>query len=66
MAVEAFCTAAVVVADSSGVVAVVAAAADQTSHTKARFAKPSQASQSREGLSRTLGYVRDVIFVQVT
>ena len=41
----------VVVAASSGVVAVVVAAADETSHAEARLAKPSQASQSREGLT---------------
>ena len=42
---------AVVVDACSGVVAVVAAAADETSHAEARLAKPSQASQSREGLT---------------
>ena len=41
----------VVIAASSGVVAVVVAAADETSHAEARLAKPSQASQSREGLT---------------
>ena len=40
-----------VVAVSSGVVAVVVAAADETSHAEARRAKPSQTSQSREGLT---------------
>ena len=45
----------VVVAASSGVVAVVVAAADETSHAEARRAKPSQASQSREGLTNSFG-----------
>ena len=41
----------------SGVVAVVVAAADETSHAEARLAKPSQASQSREGLTNGIGYI---------
>ena len=36
-------------------VAVVVAAADGTSHAEARLAKPSQASQSREGLTNGIG-----------
>ena len=32
------------------------AAADETSHAEARLAKPSQASQSREGLTNGIGY----------
>ena len=43
----------------SGVVAVVVAAADETSHAEARLAKPSQASQSREGLTNGIGYICD-------
>ena len=43
----------------SGVVAVVVAAADETSHAEARLAKPSQASQSREGLTNGIGYIFD-------
>ena len=46
----------VVVAASSGVVAVVVAAADETSRAEARLAKPSQASQPREGLTTGFGY----------
>ena len=42
-----------------GVVAVVVAAADETSHAEARRAKPSQASQSREGLTNGFGYFCD-------
>ena len=49
----------VVVAASSGVVAVVVAAVDETSHAEARRAKPSQASQSREGLTNGFGYFCD-------
>ena len=49
--VAALRAAAVVVAASSGVVAVVVAAADETRHAEARLAKPSQASQPREGLT---------------
>ena len=49
----------VVVAASSGVVAVVVAAADETSHAEARLAKPSQSSQSREGLTNEIGYFCD-------
>ena len=48
--------AAVVVDACSGVVAVVVAAADETSHAEARLAEPSQASQSREGLTSGIGY----------
>ena len=44
----------VAVAASSGVVAVVVADADDTRHAEARLAKPSQASQSREGLTNGL------------
>ena len=43
----------VVISASSGVVAVVVAAADETRHAEARLAKPSQASQSREGLTNS-------------
>ena len=43
----------------SGVVAVVVATADETSHAEARLAKPSQASQSREGLINGSGYFCD-------
>ena len=53
------CAAAVVVDACSGVVAVVVAAADETSHAEARLAKPSQASQSREGLTNGIGYFCD-------
>ena len=42
---------AAVVAAFSGVVAVVVAAADETSHGEAMRAKPSQARQSRDGLT---------------
>ena len=51
--------AAVVLYACSGVVAVVVAAADETSHAEARLAKPSQASQSREGLTNGIGYFPD-------
>ena len=51
--------AAVALYDCLGVVAVDAAAADGTSHAEARLAKPSQASQSREGLTQGVGYVLD-------
>ena len=51
--------AAVVVDTCSGVVDVVVAAADETSHAEARLAKPSQASQSREGLTHGFGYFCD-------
>ena len=51
--------AAVVVDACSEVVAVVVAAADETSHAEARLAKPSQASQSREGLTNGIGYFCD-------
>ena len=51
--------AAMVVYACSGVVAVVVAAADETSHAEARLAKPSQASQSREGLTNGIGYFCD-------
>ena len=43
----------------SAVVADVVAAANETSHAEARLAKPSQASQSREGLTNGIGYVCD-------
>ena len=43
----------------SGVVAVVVAAADETSHAEARRAKPSQASQSRDRLTNGIGYICD-------
>ena len=55
--VAALRAAAVVVATSSVVVAVVAAY--ETSHAEARLAKPSQASQSRKGLTTGFGYVCD-------
>ena len=42
----------VVISASSGVVA----AAEETSHAEARLAKPSQASQVREGLTNGFGY----------
>ena len=48
--------AAMVVDACSGVLAVVVAAANETSHAEARLAKPSQASQSREGLTNGIGY----------
>ena len=48
--------AAMVVDACSGVVAVVVAVADEMGHAEARHAKPSQASQSREGLTSTIGY----------
>ena len=48
---------AVVAAASSGVLAVVADAADKTRHAEARRAKPSQASKSREGLTNNFGEV---------
>ena len=56
--------AAMVVDACSGVVAVVVAAADETSHAEARRAKPSQASQSREGLTNGFGYLRDEPWVR--
>ena len=43
----------------SGVVAVVVAAADETSHAEARRAKPSQARQSRDRLTNGIGYICD-------
>ena len=49
--------AAMVVDACSGVVAVVVAAADETSHAEARRAKPSQASQSRDRLTNGIGYI---------
>ena len=55
--VAALRAAAVVVDACSGVEAVVVAAADETSHAEARLAKPSQASQSREGLTNGIGYI---------
>ena len=56
--------AAMVVDACSGVVAVVVAAADETSHAEARRAKPSQASQSREGLTNGFGYLCDETWVR--
>ena len=47
----------IVIYACSGVVAVVVAAADEKSHPEARLAKPSQASQSREGLTNGIGYI---------
>ena len=47
----------VVDAACSGVVAVLVAAADETSHAEARRAKPSQASQSRDRLTNGIGYI---------
>ena len=41
----------------SGIVAVLVAAADETSHAEARPAKPSQASQSRDRLTNRIGYI---------
>ena len=55
---------AMVVDACSGVVAVVVAAADETSHAEARRAKPSQASQSREGLTNGFGYPCDETWVR--
>ena len=46
----------VVDACSAGV-AVLVAAADETSHAEARPAKPSQASQSRDRLTNRIGYI---------
>ena len=43
----------------SGIVAIVVSAADEKSHAEARRAKPSQASQSREGLTNRIGYLPD-------
>ena len=57
--IKTFRAAAVVLYACSGVVAVVVAAADETSHAEARLAKPSQASQSREGLTNGIGYFCD-------
>ena len=57
--VAALGAAAMVVDACSGVVAVVVAAADETSHAEARLAKPSQAIQSREGLTNGIGYICD-------
>ena len=51
--------AAVVVDAWCEVVALVVAAADETSHAEARLAKPSQASQSSEGLTNGIGYFCD-------
>ena len=48
----------------SGFVAVVVAAADETSHAEARLVKPSQASQSREGLTNGIGNLRDEAWVR--
>ena len=52
--------ASIVIYACSGVVAVVVAAADETSHAEARRAKPSQASQSRDRLTNGIGYICDV------
>ena len=41
------------------IMAVVVAAADETSHAEARRAKPSQASQSRDRLTNGIGYICD-------
>ena len=57
--VAALGAAAMVVDVCSGVVAVVVAAADETSHSEARPSKLSQASQSREGLTTGFGYFCD-------
>ena len=51
--------AAVVVDACSGVVSIVVAAADETSHAEARLAKPSHASQSGGGLTNGIGYICD-------
>ena len=51
--------AAMVVDACSGVVAVLVAAADETSHAEARRAQPSQASQSRDRLTNGIGYICD-------
>ena len=50
---------AVVLDACSGVVAVLVAAVDETSHAEARRTKPSQASQSRDRLTNRIGYVCD-------
>ena len=50
----------IVIYACSGVVAVLVAAADETSHAEARRAKPSQASQSRDRLTNGIGYSCDV------
>ena len=52
--------ASIVIYACSGVVAVLVAAADETSHAEARRAKPSQASQSRDRLTNGIGYICDV------
>ena len=52
--------AAMVVDACSGVVAVLVAAADETSHVEARRAKPRQASQSWDRLTNGIGYICDV------
>ena len=59
--VAALRAAAVVVDACSGVVAVVVA---KPSHAEAWLAKPSQASQSREGLTNRIGYLCDKIWVR--
>ena len=51
--------AAMVVDACSGVVAVLVAAADETSHAQARRAKPSQARQSRDRLTNGIGCICD-------
>ena len=52
--------ASIVIYACSGVVAVLVAAADETSHAEARRAQPSQASQSRDRLTNGIGYICDV------
>ena len=49
--------AAMVLDACSGVVAILVAAADETSHAEARRAKPSQARQSRDRLTNGIGYI---------
>ena len=49
----------IVIYACSGAVAVLVAAADETSHAEARRAKPSQASQGRQGLTNDFGYFCD-------
>ena len=54
----------IVIHASSGVVAVLEAAADETNHAEARRAKPSQASQSRDRLTNGIGYLCDETLVR--
>ena len=49
----------VIVAVSSGAVAFVVAAANETRHAEATLTKPAQAGQSREGLTNGFGYFCD-------